>query len=506
MNRSMRHKLAVLTATSVIVVNGASYAAPDSATMIDVIASSFGIELPHIALNQTQTSLSASFREQFQTRASLRPQSIQKYFRENPSELLAFRDYSQTLHNSGYLSHSESVALVRSAFLGFSENSKFEIGRSAGVVSDSQPDKISNPLITTSKSPSEIALHQSVKESALASDNTKPPQMYVFGEDIQKDQDEAAEREAARLIAQLEAEQKRKKIEAQAAFLMQQLATTRRPKQTLLERVNSILNQHTEQVVKKKADEIFDNAEISITSTDQGPEFNARVLKAFDPNPDDGIFNYGELGLVDIDDRQTLNIGFGIRALDPSERIMYGANFFFDQEFPYNHQRASVGVELATSPFRLNANRYYALSGGRSPSSDLTEQALSGQDLKAKIAFPYLPNLFFDYSKFKWFGQDGLADIKGQTVGISGALSDSFSIEFARKIYSDNDYGSQNSASLTYNYIPGSEKSASLFTPMAVPYALERLDAREKYAMTNRENEIQKQQTSPGLQVRFSSL
>jgi len=33
-----------------------------------------------------------------------------------------------------------------------------------------------------------------------------------------------------------------------------------------------------------------------------------------------------------------------------------------------------------------------------------------------------------------------------------------------------------------------------------------RLDAREKYAMTSRENEIQKQQTTAGLQVTFTSL
>jgi hypothetical protein len=41
---------------------------------------------------------------------------------------------------------------------------------------------------------------------------------------------------------------------------------------------------------------------------------------------------------------------------------------------------------------------------------------------------------------------------------------------------------------------------------MSVPYTFEKLDAREKYAMTNRENEIQKQQTKPDLQVTFTSL
>ena len=185
---------------------------------------------------------------------------------------------------------------------------------------------------------------------------------------------------------------------------------------------------------------------------------------------------------------------------------MYGANIFFDQEFPYNHQRASIGIEMATSPFRFSANRYYALSGDKGLSGDVTENALSGQDIKTKVAFPYLPHLFLDYSRFKWFGRDGSSDIEGQTVGISGALSDSLSVEIARKSYGNDNLASQNTAQLTYSYVPGSEKSSSIFSPMSVPYTLEKLDAREKYAMTNRENEIQKQQTTPGLQVTFTSL
>ena len=229
-------------------------------------------------------------------------------------------------------------------------------------------------------------------------------------------------------------------------------------------------------------------------------------MKAFDTNPNDGAFNYGELGFIDNDDRQTLNIGYGIRLLDPSEMVMYGGNVFFDQEWPNNHQRASIGIEMVTSPFRLSANRYYALSGGRGLSGDITEKAMSGHDVNAKIAFPYLPYLFLDYSKFKWYGEDGLADVKGQKVGVSGSLSDSFSIELERKVFNSNEYASQNSARLTYRYVPGSDKSPNIFTPLSVPYVLERLDAREKYAMTNRENEIQKQQTTAGLQVTFTSL
>lgn len=504
MTRIVRQTFIAALVASLIAGQSSVQASPDTSAAIDVLAMSLGIELSDAALDSPQKPLSTAFHNQFRSRASLTSSAIRQYFKDHPSELLAFRTYSQTLHNRGFLSYNETVALVKSALIGFSENT-------ASVPSKPEdPVQISSDLtraaVTTSQSASEIAVNNAVAEASTKKLESNSPRTYSFGTEIQNAQDEAAKQEAARMMAELEAEKKRKRLEARAAFLMQQLAQSGNPKQTLLERVNSILNQHTQQVVQKKADEVFENAEISITSTEQGPELNARILKAFDPNPNDGFFNYGELGLGDFDDRQTLNVGFGIRALEPSERVMYGANIFFDQEFPRNHQRASVGVEMATSPFRLNANRYYAMSSNKSLSGDITERALSGQDIKTKIAFPYLPNLFLDYSKFKWFGKDGLADITGQTVGISGALSDSLSIEIARKVYSNNDYTSENSAHLTYRYTPGSEKSASIFTPMAVPYTLEKLDAREKYAMTNRENEIQKQQTSPGLQVTFTSL
>ena len=503
MKRYFRNKIFVLL-SAVLSWSGVLCASTSTPTLIDVLGLSLGVELPEEALQIPQTPLGADFRITFRSRSSLTPQAVERYIKDHPSELLAFRNYSQTLHNSGYLSYEDSVALVQSAFNGFLDHNK-----SVMVAKDSggSPNIVGESIeITTARSSTELAIQDAVADATRRELPARQMPTYEFGEGIQRKQDEAALAEAARVTAELEADKRRKRMEAQAAFLMQELAKANNPREKLLDRVNRILNQHTEQVVQEKAEELFDNAEISITSTSSGPEFNARVLKAFDMNPNDGAFNYGEIGLIDNDDRQTLNIGYGIRLLDPSEMVMYGGNVFFDQEWPNNHQRASVGVEMVTSPFRLSANRYYALSGGRGLNGDITEKAMSGHDVNAKIAFPYLPYLFLDYSKFKWYGEDGLEDVKGQKVGLSGSLSDSFSIELERKIYGNNEYASENAARLTYRYVPGSDQSPNLFTPISVPYVLEKLDAREKYAMTNRENEIQKQQTTAALQVTFTSL
>ena len=481
-----------------------SRAESSESAQLTLVAGRFNFELSRLATETKQESLGASFRETFRKKRDLNADQVSKYFKSNPTELLAFKDYLQVLHDSSHLSHDETIQLLESAVRGFADNVDF-VALTA-LKSETDTTKSNDLNVKTGQSATEIAIQREVRAAQLPDTPKDQRAQLSFGQKLEDQEEIETQKELKKTIARLEREQERQRLEAQAAFLMQQLAQSNDRKQTLLERVNSILNQHAERVVQQEADAVFDNAEISITSTDKGPELNARVLKAFDPNRKDGFFNYGELGMVDIDDRQTLNIGFGIRALDPTERVMYGANVFFDQEFPYDHQRASIGIEMATSPFRFNANRYYALSGAQNLSGGVIERGLSGHDMKSKIAFPYLPGLFLDYSKFKWFGKDGLSDIQGQTIGISGALSQSLSMEIARKVYSNDDYTSENSARLTYRYIPGSTRSASIFAPIAVPYTLEKLDAREKYAMTNRENEIQKQQTSPGLQVTFTSL
>ena len=477
--------------------------------IIDSIARSFGVELSDRAIELEQVPLGPAFRESFRSRSSLTAAAVRDYLNAHPSELLAFRDYSQSLHDSGYLDYDSTLLLIRSAFAGFAQNQGFlaePIEKRAAVAVPATQSQTTTQAPRTARSASEVALSQELRDATTPDPAKKDVAVYQFGEELKAAEDRAARAEARQVLAELEANRKRKRLEAQAAFLMQELAKSSNPREKLLDRVNSILNRHTERVIQQEAERTFDNVQVSITSTPTGPEFTGRVLKNLSPEVNQGLVNYVELGLSDNDDRQTLNMGYGVRLLDPTETVMYGANVFFDQEWPNNHNRASVGVEMATTPFRLSANRYYALSGGKSLSGDVTERAMSGQDLRAHAAFPYLPNLFLDYSKFKWYGQDGLADVNGQSVGISGSLSDSLSLEISRKVYGSGSLSSQNAAHLTYNYVPGSKKSPGLFNTQSVPYVLGRLDAREKYAMTGRENEIQKQQTTAGLQVTFTSL
>ena len=62
------------------------------------------------------------------------------------------------------------------------------------------------------------------------------------------------------------------------------------------------------------------------------------------------------------DDRKTVNLGLGHRVLEFDKKLLLGANAFYDHEFPYDHQRASIGLEARSSVGEINANKYWALT------------------------------------------------------------------------------------------------------------------------------------------------
>jgi hypothetical protein len=49
------------------------------------------------------------------------------------------------------------------------------------------------------------------------------------------------------------------------------------------------------------------------------------------------------------DNRTTINTGLGYRKLTLENNLLIGVNGFYDHEFPYNHGRTSLGLELRTT-------------------------------------------------------------------------------------------------------------------------------------------------------------
>jgi adhesin/invasin len=98
------------------------------------------------------------------------------------------------------------------------------------------------------------------------------------------------------------------------------------------------------------------------------------------------------------DNRTTVNLGVGYRRLEWDKKLLLGINAFYDHEFPYNHQRTSLGFEARTSVGEINANIYNSLTDWRDGRDGLDERGLDGRDIEIGIPLPYMNWAYvFDY-------------------------------------------------------------------------------------------------------------
>lgn len=269
--------------------------------------------------------------------------------------------------------------------------------------------------------------------------------------------------------------------------------------QTASEVVNSLKNKAvgaTETFLEgaslKGLNSIFDKAELNLEFNDGTPEFELGALKAYDEaSPNAFLFN--QIGINRYDKRTTLNLGVGYRMLNADQTWMGGVNAFYDQEFPNDHKRSSIGVELISSAVQLRANKYHAITGFITDRSGTDQSALDGNDASLKVALPYMPGAFLEYTKYKWEGVDGATDSKGKKYALGGRLSDNLSINVIRTDYDDTSTKDKNRVELSYNWNFGNEsKRPTLFNTTDAAYQLTQLTT-QKYDLVERENRIAKQ-------------
>ena len=242
----------------------------------------------------------------------------------------------------------------------------------------------------------------------------------------------------------------------------------------------------------KGLNSIFDKAELNMEFNDGSPEFELGALKAYDEaNPNAFLFN--QIGINRFDDRTTLNLGLGYRMLNADQTWMGGVNAFYDQEFPDDHKRSSIGVELVSSAVQLRANKYHAITGFITDKSGTDQSALDGDDISLKLALPYMPGAFFEYTKYKWEGVEGATDAKGKKYALGGALSDNLALNIVRIDYDDATQNDKNKVELSYNWRFGHQsQTPTLFDITDTAYQLTKLTT-QKYDLVKRENRIAKQ-------------
>ena len=246
----------------------------------------------------------------------------------------------------------------------------------------------------------------------------------------------------------------------------------------------------------------FDVFELSIDSPDDLSSASILVVKGLS-DPDDIKNTWFTQGSVFVNaGRATLNLGLGYRRLMADDKLLLGVNTFYDQEYPYRHGRASLGLEARTTVGEVNFNRYWATTSWQAGDNDLDEQALGGVDLEVGIPLPYMNWATFYARTFKWHSV-----VRGEKDSIGNDLSfraevpviPGLAIEAGHRQYSSNE-SSDNFMKFEYDLIQAFKKEkAPLFTSYA--YKMASMEDR-RLKKVRRENKIYKQFKSSTVTVK----
>ena len=199
------------------------------------------------------------------------------------------------------------------------------------------------------------------------------------------------------------------------------------------------------------------------------------------------------------DDRKTVNLGLGHRVLEFDKKLLLGANAFYDHEFPYDHQRTSIGLEARSSVGEINANKYWALTKWKKAGiSD--ERALDGQDIEAAIPLPYVNWAKASVRHFKWEGVDGASDLKGNDYSLRAEVPIFRGLSIEAGVRDFDNKKDEHFVRLTYS--PKAPVD-TLKTPQLVSneaYTLSSMEDR-RYEKVRRENLIVKQKRRAGVNL-----
>ena len=137
---------------------------------------------------------------------------------------------------------------------------------------------------------------------------------------------------------------------------------------------------------------------------------------------------FTQFGARNKDDRNTLNLGAGVRHFTDNG-WMFGGNAFLDNDITGNNRRVGLGAEAWTDYLKLSANQYFSITDWHQSRdfADYDERPANGYDLRAEAYLPAYPQLggSLMYEKYRGdevalFGKDNLqSDPYAITAGLT---------------------------------------------------------------------------------------
>ena len=160
-------------------------------------------------------------------------------------------------------------------------------------------------------------------------------------------------------------------------------------------------------------------------------DFSFNVQEGFEPSIqiesvsklieyDDGAL-FNQLNLISQDSKTTINLGIGKRKLFDNDNYMLGTNFFIDYQFDESHLRGGLGFEAISNSLDLIANYYNAISGFKS-TSEGSEKALDGYDLKLNYHLSNNSNTDLFLQLFEWKNPNSTYEEKGEKLGMTSSI------------------------------------------------------------------------------------
>lgn len=138
----------------------------------------------------------------------------------------------------------------------------------------------------------------------------------------------------------------------------------------------------------------FGTAQVQL-NVDQNGNWDQSSIDLLTPLYDNkSALLFSQFGLRAPDSRVTGNMGLGVRTFY-QKSWMFGANFFFDDDFSGNNRRVGIGAEAWTDYLKLSANTYISNTQWHDSQDfdDYQEKPADGFDLRAEGYLPAQPQL-----------------------------------------------------------------------------------------------------------------
>ena len=201
------------------------------------------------------------------------------------------------------------------------------------------------------------------------------------------------------------------------------------------EELKSTVIDKTLEVFEDGFNSLFSNTELTIEGrTKSDPNFSLLTIQPISESEDKKDLTFFQGSILRQNNRDTINLGIGYRQLSDDEKWIYGVNAFHDYDNTYEHSRMSLGAELRSSAFEINANKYFATSGAKTGKDGNTERALDGYELEVGGQVPYIPSAKVFVKNWKWDGYQ-TSDTKGNTysIQINAPIAPNVTLEAGRK-------------------------------------------------------------------------